>query len=235
MSMQKKIILHGHLAEKYSKEIVVEAETVAEAIRSLETIEELKPEDGSPWAVTIDGVDSEVALYARSHIEEIHVRPQMGGGGGRGGILQVLIGVALVAVGFMGGIPLIGLKASSLFLTGGLMITGGLLQMMIPTPDGSEETETSRYLGATSNTVKIGTRIVLGYGTRKLGGHYLSFDVDAVEYSPEDSGGGTEVTIEDSVYVEYDDQGVAPAPVLPIFASQTASPANVPTSGWISA
>ena len=38
--MKKKIILHGHLAEKYPHDLVVEAETIAEAVRALEQIKE---------------------------------------------------------------------------------------------------------------------------------------------------------------------------------------------------
>lgn len=267
---KKKIILHGYLKEKYPHPIEVEATTVAEAMRSLEQIEELQPENGEPHPVYIQGVDSEFALYSHTQMEEIHVHPHTGGGGGRNGLLQVLIGVALIAIGiwnpaFLASTGLI--SQSSLFLAGGLMVAGGLLQMLAPKPDDADE-RTSNYLNAQGNTVAIGTPIPTGYGTAKIGGHFLSFDVDAVNVSDgplgnllssvsqavlsqyddpayiaaleadavADGDGTGDVSTESpygSFFTEIDKTPVPLAVVCPVYASQTPSPANVPTSAWI--
>lgn len=230
---KKKIILHGHLAEKYPHEIVVEAATVAEALRSLETIEELRPPNGAPWPITVREVNNELALYSETEMEEIHVFPRSGGAK-KGGLLQVVLGIVMIALAvwnpaFLG---TIGLTQGSLFLSGGLMLLGGILQMMMPTPQGYEESETSKYLGASGNTVKIGTRIPLAYGNNRLAGHYLSFDVDAVDWAGEDEEDGVSDVVGESVFVEHDKTPVQVVPVNPVFSQATASPTNVPTSGW---
>lgn len=203
---KKKIILHGYLKDLYAAPIEVEAATVAEAMRSLEQIPELQPEDGQPHPVVILGVESEMALYANTTMEEIHVHPRTGGGGGRNGIMQVLIGVALIAIGIWNPAFLasVGISSTQLFLAGGLMALGGILQMLAPKPDEDDE-RTSNYLGATQNTVKIGTPIPLGYGTRKIGGHYLSFDVDAVNVSSGPSGQAdvSQVVLRDGTDQDY--------------------------------
>lgn len=230
---KKKIILHGHLAEKYPHEIVVEAATVAEALRSLETIGELRPPNGAPWPITVREVNNELALYSETEMEEIHVFPRSGGAK-KGGLLQVVLGIVMIALAvwnpaFLG---TIGLTQGSLFLSGGLMLLGGILQMMMPTPQGYEESETSKYLGASGNTVKIGTRIPLAYGNNRLAGHYLSFDVDAVDWAGEDEEDGVSDVVGESVFVEHDKTPVQVVPVNPVFSQATASPTNVPTSGW---
>ena len=99
--MMKRIILHGHLKKLYDKPIEVEASTVAEAMRFLEQIEELKPKDGQPWPVTIRGIDSQIKLFSTTDMDEIHVYPRRGGAGGKGGLLQIIIGVTLIALAFV--------------------------------------------------------------------------------------------------------------------------------------
>lgn len=233
MSKKKKIILHGHLAEKYPHEIVVEAATVAEALRSLETIEELRPASGMPWPVTVREVDNEISLFSETSMEEIHVYPRTGGAK-KGGLMQIVLGIVLVALAVWNP-TFLGMSqafATQLGLAGGMMILGGILQMMMPTPQGYEESETSKYLNASGNTVKIGTRIPLAYGNNRLAGHYLSFDVDAKDWAGEDEEEGTPSLVGESVYVEHDKTPVDLVPVNPVFDSPTLSPTNVPTSGW---
>lgn len=234
MSKKKKIILHGHLAEKYPHEIEVEAASVAEALRSLQTIEELRPPNGEPWPVTVREITNEIALYAETSLEEIHVYPRTGGAK-KGGLLQIILGVVMIALAiYTGGFSLLGMEitAGSLFMSGGLMLVGGILQMLMPTPKGQEQSETSKYLGASGNTVKIGTHIPIAYGNNRLGGHYLSFDVDAVDWAGEDEEEGTPSPVGESVYVEYDKTPTDVVPVNPIFDSPTLGPGNVPNPGW---
>ncbi|MDB2579674.1 hypothetical protein N9Y00_11770, partial [Tateyamaria sp.] len=153
---KKKIILHGHLVEKYPCEIVVEAASVAEALHSLSTIDELKPPNGEPWPIIVREVDNEIALYSDTNLEEIHVYPRMGGAK-KGGLMQIILGVVMIALAVQtGGIAALGITEGSMFLAGGMMVVGGLLQMLIPTPqgrDGDGDTS-SKYLGASGNTVK---------------------------------------------------------------------------------
>jgi predicted phage tail protein len=248
LSTKKKIILHGFLADLYPHAIEVEAATISEAIRSLSQIPELAPVDGQPIPVTIRDVNSEIALFSVTTMTDIHVYPRTGGAGGDNGLVQIIIGIALIAVAIFAPylIPSI-MTVSSVATAGAMMLLGGVMQMLTPMPDaaGGATDEKSNYLGANQNTVKIGTNIPLAYGNVKMSGHYLSFDVD----SKDDAGISSlvneagvslldgvetdEVTFGDVFYFEYDRTPVQKALVNPIYAGSVASPANVPTSAWI--
>lgn len=239
VSKMKRIILHGKMKELYSKPIEVEASTVAEAIQFLAQIPELQREDG-PWPVTIQGINSQIALYAETDMEEIHVYPRVGGAGGRGGLLQILLGITLIAVGFLAGpamLGAIGLSQSTLVLSGALMVLGGLMQLLMPVPE-TDSSEGSLYLGAGVNTIRIGTRIPVLYGTRKIGGHYLSFDVDAKDINLE--GDPNEDAEGNPNYFQYDKvtlpvvthptsgKKLRVVPYRAVYASPTPSASNVP-------
>jgi len=239
--MMKRIILHGHLKKLYDKPIEVEASSVAEALRFLQQIEELKPKDGQPWPVTIQGINSQAQLFAETDLEEIHVHPRRGGAGGKNGLMQIIIGITLIALAiiFPAGLTIAGVTIQSgmLMLSGAMMVLGGLVQMLMPVPE-TDSTESSLYLGAGVNTVKIGTRIPILYGTRKIGGHYLSFDVDAKDIALE--GDPNEASEGKPNYFRYDIPYTPPvtlpgggqawlAPYRPVYASSTPSPTNIPS------
>jgi predicted phage tail protein len=222
VSMMKRIILHGHLKKLYDKPIEVEASSVAEAMRFLEQIPELKPKDGQPWPVTIRGIDSQLKLFAETDLEEIHVHPRTGGAGGKGGLLQIIIGIALIALAIVNPafLATLGITNGMLYLTGGMMVLGGLVQMLMPVPE-TDSTEGSMYLGAGVNTVKIGTRIPILYGTRKIGGHYLSFD-GKPNYFKYDAPSLVAIARPDGTAIRV-------APFRPVYASATPSPTNIPS------
>lgn len=241
--MMKRIILHGHLKKLYDKPIEVEASSVAEALRFLEQIPELKPIDGQPWPVTVRGIDNQVKLFAETDLEEIHIHPRAGGAGGKSGLLQIIIGITLIALAFVlpalapGLMTTLGLTNGMLLLTGAMMVLGGLVQMLMPVPE-TDSTEGSMYLGAGVNTVKIGTRIPILYGTRKIGGHYLSFDVDAKDIALE--GDPNEASEGKPNYFKYDapslptmvrpdGSAVRVVPYRAVYASPTPSPTNIPS------
>lgn len=238
VSMMKRIILHGHLKKLYDKPIEVEASSVAEALRFLEQIPELKPVDGQPWPVTVRGVDTQGQLFAASDVEEIHVYPRTGGAGGKQGIMQIIIGITLIALAIINPAFLATLQITQgmLYLSGAMMILGGIIQMLMPVPE-TDSTESSLYLGASVNTVKIGTRIPILYGTRKIGGHYLSFDVDAKDIALE--GDPNEAAQGNPNYFRYDLQYTPPvsapggqvwlAPARPVYASPIPFPTNIPS------
>ena len=119
------------------------------------------------------------------------------------------------------------------------MIVGGLIQLLTPVPeiDTGEDGDGSKFLGSTKNTVKIGTRIPVLYGTRKWGGHYLSFDIDATN-DDEVSPLGDRPPGETTVLSSFTEKDVVVAMVkddyalLPVFSSQTASLGNIPLDGF---
>ena len=245
VSMMKRIILHGHLKKLYAEPIEVEADSIADAILILKLIPELEPKNGQPWPVTIRGVNSQGQLFAPNDIEEIHVYPRTTGGGGKGGLIQILLGITLIAValfagaaafaatGLLGGL---GITKGMLLLTGAMMVLGGIMQMLMPVPE-TDSSEGSLYLGAGTNTVRIGTRIPVLYGTRKIGGHYLSFDVDAKDIAL--SGDPNEAAQGRRNYYQYDHTPqsaltrpngttVSLVPYRAVYASSVASPSNIP-------
>lgn len=254
--MKRKIILHGYLKDLYPAGIEVEADTIAEALRALENFPELQREDGSPHLVEVDGVGSDIALFAATKMTEIHVRPRTGGAGGKNGLMQILIGVVLIAVAlvFPAGIAIgsMTIGTSGFLLSGVMMVLGGVVQLLTPSPENTK-TESSKYLGAGGNTVEIGTRIPLIYGTRKAYGHYLSFDVDAIEMGTaptEDASVSTPVSewdpyqgilpgagltaVSEADYHQHD-VSVLPvplAPVRPVYASSVTSPTGYPIDFW---
>lgn len=231
--MMKRIILHGHLKKLYDKPIEVEAHSVAEAIKVLQYIPELKPKNGQPWPVTIQGVESDIALFSNTDVEEIHVYPRRGGGGGRSGLLQIIIGITLIAIAIIAPtaalavLGKVGITQGMLALTGAMMVLGGIMQMLMPVPD--KDSESSLYLGASVNTVRIGTPIPVLYGTRKVGGQFLSFDVDAKDIAL--TGDPNEAAEGKRNYYKYDaTSGISIPPLRPVYSSPTPSNTNIPVA-----
>lgn len=103
-------------------------------------------------------------------------------GSKKAGILQTILGVALVAVGaimtFMSGgtaSPL----ATGLMSTGVGMIAGGVIQMLSPQPAGlaskqDPDNRASYAFGGVTNTTAQGNPVPLLYGKRRIGGAIIS-------------------------------------------------------------
>lgn len=134
--------------------------------------------------VQIQEVKNEHDLL-RNDVEEINIMPAFVGGK-RGGFIQILVGAALVAVslavpglGTIGGIAV----ASILFNAGLSLVLAGVMSLLAPKPPSStpagENPEGSKYLPASGNTTRIGTRVPMGYGRQQVFGHILSFNVTA--------------------------------------------------------
>lgn len=111
--------------------------------------------------------------------EELHIFPAMCGGK-RGGFVQMLIGAVLIAASLL--LPVGPFIGSLLMNMGIMMLLGGILQLISAPPrDKTGDPNKNRYLGAPGNTVEIGTRIPILYGRDQIGGHYLSFNISAVD------------------------------------------------------
>jgi predicted phage tail protein len=173
----KTIYLHGSLKERHPEPIRVHASTAVEALSVLKQLPTFDATD--PVSVRVKGFECRDALYEITDMEEIHVYPALVGGGGKGGVLQIIVGVVVVIVGIVLSVFGYG-SGTPLIMSGMMMILGGILMMLAPTPkssgDGSKQ---SLYIPSNQNTTKIGTRIPLIYGRVRRFGHYLSFNVDA--------------------------------------------------------
>ncbi|RWB08775.1 MAG: tail assembly protein [Mesorhizobium sp.] len=131
--------------------------------------------------IKVVGCETRQSLYCPLGDQtEIHIVPQFNGGKS-GGLGQILIGAALIAIGVFtfGATTFWG---SMLLKVGALSLLGGLAQLLAPTPENDTSKDQSRYLGSPKNTVSIGTRIPILYGEDRVYGQFLSFDINAREF-----------------------------------------------------
>lgn len=184
--MLRRVHLHGYFSKFHDGPVMIAGDTVAELVEGVtRQLEGFQPDPiKGRHRVKVAGFDTEEAIFSDlgPEVEDIHLVPQFNGGK-NGGLLQILVGAALIGLSF---IPGIGALASGLLMkVGALALLGGLTQMLAPTPDSDSQTQNrSNYLGTPKNTVKIGTRIPILYGRHRVYGHYLSFDINAIEYNP---------------------------------------------------
>ena len=153
---------------------------------------------GPRKVVQILGVQNEHDLL-REDVDVVHIMPAFVGGK-RGGLVQIILGTLLIAAAILlpGLGTIAGVSLNTILFSAGLSLTfSGIALLFAPKPPSNtpsaNNSEGSKYLGAQGNTVKIGTRIPLGYGRQKVYGHILSFNVSA-EQSLVDSTGGTKPT-----------------------------------------
>jgi predicted phage tail protein len=181
----RKIFLHGSLRVIHPDPITVVADTVAEAIKAISVqLPGFRPNPLTGYKkIKIAGYDTAESLFIADKREEIHIFPQFCGGK-QGGFIQIAIGALLVAASFAMTATGFGAAFAPLLLKiGALLIIGGLLQLMsAPARDKKDgAANKSYYLGTPKNTVEIGTRIPILYGRRRVGGHYLSFNISSVD------------------------------------------------------
>ena len=189
------IRLEGKLKKLYPEGVEVFARTGREALGMLSRFPGFRAEDGVKYFVRVDPLHYYHDLDNPLSSDVLTVAPIHGGAGG-GSARQIvigalLIGFALIAPGItIEGVALLAegsILPSLAFNLGVSLVLGGILQHMSKAPkaDPVSGDKRSRFLGSTQNTVASGTRIPLAYGRVKLGGHFLSFDVDAEDYVPE--------------------------------------------------
>jgi len=198
-----KIVLHGYLKDLYPDQIELSGHSVAEVIngfcRQTKAFNVAAGEE--KHCMHVVGFDTEDSLYLPipSNVDTLHLVPAMIGGK-KGGFFKIVVGAVIIAAAIWSGGTAFGAMtlfaggstiSSMLFSFGVSLVLGGLLEMISPTPkidkggftQSGTDPEASKYLGANQNTVKIGTRIPLLYGKHIAYGHYVSFDVDAVDVS----------------------------------------------------
>lgn len=186
----KLIRFHGHLNALYPDGIKVEGDSAAECISALQFYPGFRESDGVTHQVILPAFGSRDALYDKTDQEIIEVHPLVEGAGGKVGMyLQIIIGVVLIATGWGAGAgtTVLGMSGSTAVMMGAMMVLGGITSLLMPQPKldtTGTENNRSNYLSANKNTVKIGTRIPLIFGRRKWYGHYLSFNVTAMDKSP---------------------------------------------------
>lgn len=175
--MRRTVRIHGFSLEPITLEIVAET-----ALEIIESIGRQVPELQSDWRTgpkRVQIVDHRTLeeLMTPLKSEIIDVVPDFTGN--KSGLGQILLGGLLVALSFVPGIGTF--AAGILMKVGAMLILGGLSQLLNPTPklDGDNDNTKSRYLGPPKTTVASGTRIPILVGHHRVGGHFLSYDINA--------------------------------------------------------
>ena len=180
--MSKLIVFEGYLEERYPEGIRIEAGSAAEAISALENFPGFEI-DGPKHYVSLPDFQSYDSLYLSTELEVIKVVPVLEGGGGKPGIMQVIIGAVIVGAAILTGNPFIANGALTLtgqVATAGLMMAlGGVMQMLMPQPHVGGTDPSSHYIPANKNKVAVGTPIPMLFGTRRIWGHILGYNVTA--------------------------------------------------------
>lgn len=196
-SSKTKVILHGALrAVCPYEDLEFVGSSAIDILKALFTqVKEFAPKPGQlPFQVCAVGYSSVEDLYGPLKGNELHIVPDFRGGKQGAGFIKIALGVALIAAAFFtGGISLgaLGsLSALDIAFAGASLLLGGLLEVLSPAPkldfggigyERQGDPPPSKYLGAPKNTVAIGTRIPILVGEHIAYGHYISFDVQAVE------------------------------------------------------
>ena len=180
-----RVMFHGYLRDMVPdgiENIDFAVKTVGECVKAVST--QIPAFNEGPRKVAqILGVSNEHDLL-REDVEVVHVVPAFVGGK-RGGLFQILLGGILIAASiFLPGLGTIaGVALNTILFNVGLSLAlSGIASLLAPkpvsnSPSFAQNPEGSKYLGAEGNTVRIGTRIPLGYGRQKVYGHILSFNV----------------------------------------------------------
>ena len=172
------IRLHGPLRGPVTEPIRVDAKTIVEAVEAIvRQLPHLKPDiNFGIKRARVVGHETRESLFKYQEEDlTIDIVPAVLFSGSAGG--QIVAGLALITVGIlMGGV----LWPTIIISMGVSMVMGGIMQLLAPQMKLSKEEEMkSRYLGSPPNTVGIGTRIPVLYGTDLIQGHIISSDVDA--------------------------------------------------------
>lgn len=183
--MRRRVHLVGAFRGFHNGPIEIEADTVWDAVEGVTMqVAGFKPDLSGRKTIQVVGFDTIERLKAWDDTTtDIYIMPALTFGK-RGGLIQTIIGVTLIVVGFVLSFTPLAPLSPFLINAGIAMTIGGIMQMLTPQPQlsvNNEDQVRSKYLATNRNTVKIGTPIPLLYGRRRIGGHILSLNIDAVD------------------------------------------------------
>ena len=195
MTSLKTIRLYGKLGARFGRIHRLAVASAAEAVRALCA---LKPgferelmtsrDRGIGYAVFLGKKNLKAEQLAETADDrDIRIAPMLRGAG-RGGIFQVIAGVALIAVACIitGGMPLASMMAFNLGIMPGILsnigfmlMMSGITQMLSPQPKGlsarnSPANEPSYTFNGVVNTTAQGGPVPLGYGRMIVGSAVIS-------------------------------------------------------------
>ena len=192
--MLKTIKLYGVLGKKFGKQFKLDVANTREAIRALPA--QIKGfeyyllhahEHGFGFAIFTDSEKSNGELSGRNiseseidmstDAEVIKIVPRVLGAGGDNGIIQVVLGVVLVVVGYFS-FGATTAQGAALIGAGIGMTIGGISQMLMPKVNADNQNEDGNKsnfgFGSAVTTVAQGSVVGVLRGRREIGGAIAS-------------------------------------------------------------
>ncbi|MCW1490393.1 tail assembly protein [Acinetobacter baumannii] len=127
--------------------------------------------------ITGDNIGEE-QLDMSTEADTIHIVPRVMGAGGNNGILQVVLGIVMVVVGYFtfGATSAYG---AALIGAGLGMTVGGVASMLVPKVDTTQDqnqdgNRANKGFGGAVTTVAQGNPVPILYGQREIGGFIIS-------------------------------------------------------------
>tara|TARA_Y100000296_G_scaffold79724_1_gene104128 strand:- start:1091 stop:1774 length:684 start_codon:yes stop_codon:yes gene_type:complete len=123
-----------------------------------------------------------------------HVVPLFLGGGGEGGTQQILLGAALIGIGFMmpGSTVVLGMSIKAMVMKMGVsMVISGVMNMVMKTPKpsviGSQTTDSearieNKIFQGLQNTTQSNTPVPIVYGRTRVGGQFVSGEILSIQH-----------------------------------------------------
>lgn len=180
--MLKTIKLYGILGKKFGKQFKLDVANTREAMRALsaqipgfEKFMLHAHELGLAFAVFQDQrTINHSEIDMRSDAAVIKIIPRVIGAGGDSGVLNIILGVVLVAVGFFAFGTTSALGAGLIGAGIGMAI-GGVAQMLMPSPESIENqnqdgNKANLGFGGAVTTVAQGNPLPVLRGRREIGG-----------------------------------------------------------------
>ncbi|HBN8595376.1 tail assembly protein [Pseudomonas aeruginosa] len=122
--------------------------------------------------------------FAAGGTREVRIVPVISGSK-RAGLMQTIIGVAMIAVAYLNPFgALTGPMVSGLYAAGASMALGGVIQMLSPQAQGLKQSAAPENLpsyafGSARNTTASGNPVPICYGKRRWGGAIISASIYA--------------------------------------------------------
>lgn len=194
MSEQTRTIrLYGRLGAKFGRTHTLAVRNAAEAVRALcvlfpsfEAYLYGSKDRGEGYSVFYDGHNlSEEELRNPTGAAEIRIAPMVLGAK-RAGVFQIIVGAALVVIGFALTFTPFAAAAPFFYKMGAAMIVGGLVQMLAPIPKGRgaqdrPDNKSSAVFNGPVNTQAQGNPVQVLYGELWTGSAVISAGINAVD------------------------------------------------------